>query len=301
MIERICKECGRTIQIPEELEEFSCVFCGHKMHASEFAPLVPQGESDEADRAYVLEHLIDPIANHPKYAIKYFSKKKYENSFYDYKITIREIYEAMDRYVLANPYRRAELIDEFSNRFLEDWEKLHWEQSRRRMDFADKMTLALYEVPAILQMELSVGWDYVQTMHDKFVARYPKNVFEPATFDQINDGFRKRKWCFITTAICTFEGKPDDCAELQSFRAFRDDWMLRNGDEALVEEYYEIAPAIVNAIDFCDDREARYAELRRDYLQPCYEALQRGDYEDCRTRYVAMVRELKACYGLLCA
>ena len=295
MIERVCKACGKTIQIPDELETFSCVFCGCVMTSADFAPQ-PVGESDEADRSFVLEHLIAPIEQHPKYTVKYFNRKKYEEAYHDYKRECRPIYEAMERYVLANPERREALLEEFAERFIADWDKLHAEGGRKHQDFADKLTLAFFEVPAIQDMELSCAADYVRIMQRKFVARYPKNTFLPATHEDIASGFQKRKLCFITTAICSFEGKPDDCEELTAFRGFRDGWLTEHGGAGLIAEYYEIAPALVQMIDYCDDSEVRYAELRRDYLQPCFEALQRGENERCRDYYVAMVRSLMQRY-----
>ena len=125
------------------------------------------------------------------------------------------------------------------------------------------------------------------------------NLFQCATYEEISTGFHKHKLCFITTAVCESEGKPDDCAELTAFRAFRDGWLSETEQgRALIEAYYEIAPAIVAAIEYSDDRAARYAELRRDYLTPCYEALLRGDNEDCGRIYIRMVRTLQARYGM---
>ena len=113
-------------------------------------------------------------------------------------------------------------------------------------------------------------------------------------------GFRKKKFlglCFITTAVCESEGKPDDCAELTAFRAFRDGYLKAQPDgAALIEEYYRIAPTIVMCIDVCGDRDARYAAIREQYLQPCYNALQAGDLAGCKTKYVRMVRDLEREY-----
>lgn len=296
MIERICTHCGKTIQVPEELETFSCVYCGETMTLPREP--VPVPESNEADHLAALEHLLDGIRDNPKYFMKNFNKKNYENSFYDYYHWREDTYRAMDRYLVANPSRREELLNDYVNRFLEDWESLRRERRGESAAFADKMTLALYEVPAILLMELNYGKDYVDLLNEKFVAKYPKNIWKPATYDDLASGFRRRKWCFITTAICEFEGKGDDCAELTAFRDFRDGWLTAHGDTALIEEYYDVAPAIVNAIEFCDDRAERYQTLRRDYLAPCYRALRAGDNEACRTRYIRMVRDLKQCYGL---
>ena len=39
--------------------------------------------------------------------------------------------------------------------------------------------------------------------------------------------FGRRGGCYITTAVCEFYGKPDDCHELTQFRKFRDEWLAK--------------------------------------------------------------------------
>ena len=90
---------------------------------------------------------------------------------------------------------------------------------------------------------------------------------------------------------------PDDCAELTAFRAFRDGYLMETADGPdLVEEYYRIAPQIVAAIDGCADRADRYETIRRQYLQPCYDALCNGREGECKAHYIRMVRDLEQEY-----
>lgn len=297
MVERVCIHCGKTIQVPAELESYACVFCGGRMNAQD-AEAFAERTYDQADYDFVMEHLYDGIEEHPKFAVKKFNRKNYEDSYYEYKKDCRAVYEAMDRCVVACPAKREELIERFTDRFLELWAEGHKLRKWKKEEFSDKLTLAFYEVPAMQDMELSVAPDYVEALERKFNAKYPDNIFHAATFEDLKRGFRKRKWCFITTAICEYKGKPDDCAELTAFRSFRDGWLREHGGEELIEEYYDVAPLLVNIIDYCEDRDARYEALRRDYLTPCYEALQRGEPEQCRDRYTAMVRSLMQEYGL---
>ena len=57
---------------------------------------------------------------------------------------------------------------------------------------------------------------------------------------------KKGSGCFITTAACAYRGLPDNCAELQALRDFRDnELMLTQRGSKLVSEYYRIAPDIV--------------------------------------------------------
>lgn len=303
-VERICRSCGKAIQVPEELTEFSCVYCGEKMTAEAPKPELPAELcGNEEDRAYVEEHIVDCVADYKDY-FKHFNKKEYETWFCKYKEAITPVFLAMERYVRANPGREDELISGFVTRFLDDrmtrlQESRSWKLNKSALLMDSKLTVALFMTPAVRDMKLAVSEPFSEALHTQFVARDPKDVYTPATYEEIAAGFRSHKLCFITTAVCEFEGKPDDCAELTAFRGFRDGWLADQPDgRALTEEYYRIAPAVVTAIDYCDDRAAVYGAIRSDYLQPCYDALGRADFAACKDTYVRMVRTLQKRYHI---
>ena len=103
--------------------------------------------------------------------------------------------------------------------------------------------------------------------------------------------------CFITTAVCSTLDKGDDCAELTSFRQFRDGWLTNDdGGQALIEEYYQIAPQIVAAIDTQATSNDIYAGIWEAYLQPAFTALQASDNQSAKDIYVNMVRDLQETY-----
>ena len=296
----VCKGCGRQIQVPRDLDEFSCVYCGKKLYLSEYVPRIAV---DESDRELAEEHLFDCIRCYSGY-FKNFGRKSYESSFRSYRSEIEDTFLAMDRYITAQPERREELIEGFVDRFIDEWESWHNRNGAKKKAvekemFDSKLVLAWYTVPALRSMEISCGEEFTELLREKFVERYPDNAFTIGSFTDINSGFRKRFLCFITTAVCESEGKPDDCEELTAFRGFRDGWLARTEEgRALTEEYYEIAPAIVQGMRYADDGPAVCAALRRDYLTPCYEALLAGDNELCKRRYVEMVQALKERYSL---
>ncbi len=103
------------------------------------------------------------------------------------------------------------------------------------------------------------------------------------------------KGCFITTAVCVYLGKPDDCAELMNFRFFRDIW-LENQPEGkeLIEEYYRIAPELVQCMHKSPDYEIICQALWDDYLVPCHHMILDNKYEDCKTKYIDMVNYLRS-------
>lgn len=190
-----CTNCGREIQVPGELTEFSCVYCGAKLRMQDLLP--PVGSADERDRIQAEEHLLDCIRDFPN-APKEFTRKKYEACFQAQRECLRPVYEAMDRYLCAQPQRREVLLEYFADCFLEQWDAYHRDhrrsrtkRARRRLEFESKLTLAWYTVPAIRSLDLSVSADFPPVLRDRFVAKYPENRFELGTYEEISGGFRK--------------------------------------------------------------------------------------------------------------
>lgn len=108
---------------------------------------------------------------------------------------------------------------------------------------------------------------------------------------------KKSGFCFITTAVCKYFDKPDDCYELTTLRTFRDTWLAKqlNGEE-LIMEYYRIAPTIVAAIDALDNKDEIYLHIWNDYIRPCVKLIELTAFETCRDLYIQMVDELKTNY-----
>lgn len=118
----------------------------------------------------------------------------------------------------------------------------------------------------------------------------PKPVPKPTPQKDGGSGF-----CFITTAVCEYMGKADNCAELQTMRKFRDEWLaFQPGGQELIERYYEIAPGIVKRLK-ASPLYAYYCKcLWDEYLSVCLEMISRGEYEECRKHYTEMVERYSA-------
>lgn len=120
-----------------------------------------------------------------------------------------------------------------------------------------------------------------------------------STVDEISGGFKWRP-CYITTAVCESLGKEDDCYELNLFRDYRDNQLLKEEDgEALVREYYDVAPTIVTHIGRRCDAAEIYHGIWSDYLKPCMEELESENYASCKELYKTMVNELKKQYFIV--
>ena len=112
--------------------------------------------------------------------------------------------------------------------------------------------------------------------------------------DVPGDLVRNNTGCFITTAVCAADGKPDDCYELTTFRAFRDSWLANQPDgRSLIDKYYDIAPKIVDKINRLPDASKVYQSIRAEYLEPCLALIRQGKNIECKNLYVRMVESLQ--------
>ena len=105
--------------------------------------------------------------------------------------------------------------------------------------------------------------------------------------------------CFITTATCRSEGRPDDCEELTAFRKYRDETLILTDEgKALIAEYYRIAPSIVEYISHEDNAEEIYSFLFSEYIKPGYKLLQQGRGEEAKKLYAKGVIMLANKYDI---
>lgn len=302
-----CKHCGEELRVPARLEEFTCMYCAAKLTQAdlveELVPLDMDGDPAQLMER-VKQDLSRCITEHGGIQKK-ISRNEYEPAFAQYERACRPVLEDLDAACRLDNAHRAQLLETAVECFLNDLErywatKPGWKVKARQnlIRDDDKMIVAIFLVPMVDHLKLSISQEFCETLQKKWVERFPKSPFFVGSYDAISGGFRKRfKFCFITTAVCEELGKPDDCAELTAFRAFRDGYLMDCADgKALVEEYYNLAPGIVTCIDHCGDRTARYTDIRDRYLQPCFEDLQAGRLDACKTRYVQMVRDLQNQY-----
>ena len=297
-----CPNCMQELKVPCDLAQFSCMYCGTRLTQQELLPLQSAQMADDAAYTAALPRLADCLRRYRGYH-KRVTRSDYAPAFDEYEAGCRDVAFQLDAGVAGlDEAVRAERLRAAAARLIDDLSP-DWERGGRLDHIAqdsDKYVLALFFVPMVLRQNLPSSREFVETLQALWVERYPKSPFFIGDYDSLVGGFQKKKFfglCFITAAVCEAEGKPDDCAELTAFRAFRDGYLTRQPDgPALIEEYYRVAPTIVMCIDVCGDRTERYAAIRRDYLQPCYEALCRRDHAACKAHYVRMVRALEDAY-----
>ena len=89
-------------------------------------------------------------------------------------------------------------------------------------------------------------------------------------------------------------GLADNCLELRTLRSFRDGWLVKqDGGKALIDEYYRIAPKIVDAIHAEPNSDEILRNLYSEMVVPCVEDIEAGNMGKARMRYENWTNSLK--------
>jgi len=91
--------------------------------------------------------------------------------------------------------------------------------------------------------------------------------------------------------VCEALGKADDCNELTILREFRDEHLLRtHHGRTLVEEYYNISPALVEKLRSRSRQEpAIFEHLYAKHLMLVVKSIAAGDYDAAILQYRRML------------
>ncbi len=172
--------------------------------------------------------------------------------------------------------------------------------SKRKRDLACldyNMNMVSYFVPLMGEIISVKTKEFTEKMVGLWNQNMPDNKIGHSTREHIQSGFKKGLLCYITTAVCRSQDKPDDCYELTLLRNYRDEYLLHSaGGENVVKEYYNIAPTIVKRIDREENSAEIYAGIWQDYLSPCVHLIEEKKDEECKELYSSMVRKLEKKY-----
>jgi len=327
-----CPKCGKELDFPENMDRIICMYCGNPVKADELvmdlltddqkkqaAALEAQLENstDPAERSRLITTLLAADShNHAAnlaYArdnigrlirghtdmMKGFSEEHYEETFENYMEAEREVLEHLDLACYMHEEETPEILGRTAAMLVDEVETVLQEQKAAKVKKASilfddfKMLQVVYIIPMIRETQLSISEEFSDRIIEEWAQRHPKDRYYKGDYHKLIEGFKRRKICYITTAVCETFGKPEYCYELMRFREFRDDYLLAQPDgKALVEEYYHVAPAVVQRIDARPDRREVYQGIWQEYLSPCLQAIETGRPEDCEKTYVDMVHSL---------
>lgn len=113
-----------------------------------------------------------------------------------------------------------------------------------------------------------------------------------------NSGYNSGSNCFLTSACVKFMGKEDDCYELTILRAFRDNYLKTSeAYQQLIENYYKIAPTIIEHIEASSEPDKHYAYIYKQ-IQLCITCIEKSDFEQTLFLYKKMVTTLAEEFNL---
>jgi len=139
---------------------------------------------------------------------------------------------------------------------------------------------------------------------DKFFSFVPKLVGKRIVWGKVSAGVgAKGGFCFISTAtLCSkYENNKelfdDNCHELNVLRDFRDNHLIKLfGGEALIKEYYNIAPLIVNKINQQSNNKYIYEIIYTDLIKEVIKLIESKKYIQATIFYKNFVYCLKKAY-----
>ena len=231
--------------------------------------------------------------------LKSFKKNLYAEAFQAYLRKYIDVIDAIEKVYVKEDGVDEEwlnkLVDHLIDQVDNELGRIPKKGKRNEQLVNYNMTLAVYIFPAILEQKGQSAEPLTKLLVEKWNAAF-KTTIGCASYEKIENGFHK-KLCYITTAVCESQGNADDCYELELLRDYRDHYLLSSPEgEALVKEYYNIAPTIVSRIGRSEAPGQVYEEIWQNYLAPCVGLIEAGKPEACREKYMAMVYELKGRY-----
>jgi len=239
-----------------------------------------------------LERMLHSIDN----PLKNFKKNTYETIFRDYQMQYTDIILSLENQIKES-INEQDTINAICEEFVSNIDKEIQSIGKKReienkmMDY--NLTIVAYLCPSIIDANKEYGLSFSKQLIASWKKHFPKTNLNVASFEEINEGFKKR-YCYITTAVCESLDKPDDCYELTLLRDYRDGYLLNQEDgEKLIQCYYDIAPTIVKHINHKSNSHDIYVHIWERYLKPCINAIENGDDESCKVLYTKMVYDLQ--------
>ena len=307
-IEGTCPKCGGRLQVPSDMQEVICMYCGDRFDVSRLI-IAGTREADAirlADAMSLIERGMPRLADDHHHLMDLFTRHTYKTAFDEYKGRQKDLIDAVEL-AASQEEDPDRFISNQVSRFLAGYvrEINEEKQGKGRADAQIVMhhyvmVLTVYVVPMLVDLHTDTANKMADEIIRQWKALFPKYPFKKGKFEIFNKSFRKTVLCFITTAVCRSLGRQDDCEELNTFRAFRDSYMMQTPERAEdVRHYYEIAPAIVEAIDARSDAEEIYRQIWEEDLSVCFAAIREGRYDEAHRRYREMTERLEQTYVLL--
>lgn len=293
-----CPKCHEKIQVPDDKEKVICMFCGQEILVAE---ALPKTAADPAHYEECRQKALEELALLMKECdnpMKDFKRNLYADKFEEFYAEHRKMLDAME-YVYADAEDPKGWLEEMSDHLIgaakERMEQCKVKMKKSQLQIDCNFMVSIYLIPSVLKRHGDFSEPFADCLLERWNQAFGTTIGK-ATVEAINGGFR-RKLCYITTAVCESLGKDADCYELRLLKNYRDQYLdqTEEGHE-MVQDYYDIAPTIVKRMNRETDCELLYQMLYRQYIGPCIQKIEDGEYESCRELYREMVLDLKEKY-----
>lgn len=233
--------------------------------------------------------------------VEKFNKASYNNIFLEafkkYEDLVNEIaikLEDSPREIRASIIEEiAAILPDYAETILDKYS----EKEKRNIAMNLNMNMVIYVLPVLTYSHENYCEKTAKKMVELWNAKNMTNLkLQYSTYESIAGGFKK-KLCYITTAVCEYQNKPDDCYELTTLRNYRDNYLMQTEfGQDVVEEYYNIAPGLVMMINMQENKEDIYQHIYETYLSPCINYIEENKNQECCDLYMQMVRSLQKKY-----
>lgn len=250
---------------------------------------------------------ISAMLNQAELRIAEFQRDTYEESFQRYLEDNASVWNqlmsigAQECSAQEQEQERAGVADCLARKAEEMLADAKNRTKRETMQMNLNLYMVSYFLPAIVAYQRRSGAKeedmkkLTAAICDRWALSF-KNHIQVSDYESIKAGF-KQKLCFVTTAVCRGLHKPQDCRELTLMKRYRDEYLMNQEDgDAVIHEYYDIAPTIVKRIAKEASPEEKYLYLWNHYIKKCVELVEQSRNEQCREVYERMMTELREEY-----
>ena len=287
----VCPFCNESFDAPDDRDSIVCMFCGKKILLSDLNGALSKSFDEVAEE--VVSTLRICFGQIDEY-LAGFNRNNYEESFQSFCEKFRDLSTMLASLNCENDILRkiAAINIDCAETILAGYKK---KGAKERF----VINLNLFMVAYVLTFYVKIpgnGKQIAEMVANEWNSHFRTGHIEATSYEDINSGFR-RKLCYITTAVCSSLGKPEDCDELVILRQFRDRLLptIENGP-AIIHEYYDIAPTIVKRMERDHTSGDLYIRLYHEYIAVCIDMIQKRQYREAVMRYTEMVELLRERY-----
>lgn len=249
---------------------------------------------------FVLSH-VGAVCEGYAEKVRAFKRNSYHSLFEGHKAENYAFYTSVKLVLENTPEEELDgICRQIAGAFIDE-QRQNLEQVKRKNEkfsaqMDKNMFMVIYVLPSVKEIQDGRADRLAEVICEEWRGAFKDSKIMASDYDSIMQGF-KRKLCYVTTAVCQNLNKGENCEELRLIKEFRDGYLASTKEgQALIDEYYDIAPTLVKRIARDDRAQEKYVWLWNRYLAPCVAYIKGGEPEKCKDTYCDMMEELQAEY-----